>query len=145
VLAWLCGREIGVVGSVIPRLAWAQLELGEVEQAEQVLAEAIAHLRTENARLPLAEALVVQALVARRQARWTEAEHALEEGLALARAMGYPYAEARILHDYGLLDQQQSRPEQARSHLEAAWALFQRLRARKDAAQTAQVLATLRC
>jgi hypothetical protein len=39
------------------------------------------------------EALRVQAMVALRRQHWVEAGRALEEGLALARGMPYPYAE----------------------------------------------------
>jgi transposase len=47
--------------------------------------------------------------------------------------MPYPYAEARLLHVYGLMHAQKGGPEPARERLEAALALFRRLGARKDA------------
>jgi hypothetical protein len=37
------------------------------------------------------------------QGRWAEAERTLEEGVALARSMPYPYAEGRLLHVYGAM------------------------------------------
>jgi hypothetical protein len=41
--------------------------------------------------------------------------------------MGYPYAEARLLHVYGLMHVQKGEREPALGRLEAALAIFQRL------------------
>jgi tetratricopeptide (TPR) repeat protein len=49
------------------------------------------------------EALPAKATVRIRQQRWSEAGVALEEAVVLARAMPYPYAEARALCTYGEL------------------------------------------
>ena len=67
----------------------------------------------------------------------------LDEGLALARSMPYPYAEARLLHVHGQLLAVQGEPELARKRLEAALAIFRRLGARKDLERTEQLVATL--
>ena len=71
------------------------------------------------------------------------AESALREGITLARAMPYPYAEARLLQEQGQLSLQQDEREPAQEHLEAALAIFRRLGARKDIERTEQLLATL--
>jgi tetratricopeptide (TPR) repeat protein len=63
--------------------------------------------------------------------------------LALARAMPYPYAEARLRHACAQMHHQRGELESARVHLEAALALFRRLGARRDAAQVDQALASL--
>ena len=60
-----------------------------------------------------------------RQERWAEAEQSLEEGLALARRMPYPYAEARLLHVYGQMHLEKGEPGPAPERLEAALAIFQ--------------------
>ncbi|MFL5336619.1 MAG: tetratricopeptide repeat protein [Geminicoccaceae bacterium] len=91
------------------------------------------------------DALRVQALVAIRQEHWDKARRSLEEALALARSLGYPYGEARALLMYGLLHAHMGEKEPAREWLEAALAIFRRLGARKDAARTEQTIADLPC
>jgi transposase len=128
---------------LLPMLAWAQLELGEVEQAAQTVAQALERARPEEMRLVLVEALRVQALIALRQERWDEAAHSLQEGLTLARGLPYPYAEARFLDLYGKRHVQKGEAGAARERLEAALAIFQRLGARPGIAQTERTLAAL--
>jgi len=70
-------------------------------------------------------------------------EDSLEEGLALARAKPYPYAEGRLLQLYSRLHTERGEFAVARERLEAALILFQRLGARQDASWTAQLLTTL--
>jgi tetratricopeptide (TPR) repeat protein len=125
---------------LLPVLARAYLELGEVEQAAETVAQAIARMRAENMRLMLADALWVQAMVRHRQGKLAEAADALEEGIALAREMPYPYSEARLLHLYGLLHADQDEPGQARALLAEALAIFERLGARTDAERVEQAL-----
>jgi hypothetical protein len=78
-----------------------------------------------------------------RQQRYEEAAQALEEGLLLARAIRYPYAEARLLAVYGDLHMARGEPAPAREKLEAAQAIFRRLGAGKDIEQTEQLLVSL--
>jgi tetratricopeptide (TPR) repeat protein len=127
------GQEEGQVIFLLPALAQAQLELGEVEQAAALVGQSVQRARAEGNRRALVNALRVQALVLTRQSAWAAAERAVEEGLALARSMPYPYAEARLLHVYGDLHGRQGHAQAARECLAAALAVFQRLGARKDA------------
>ena len=90
-----------------------------------------------------ADALRVQAMVATRQAHWSEAAQALEEGLTLARRMPCPYAEARLLHVYGQMHAQKGELGPARERLQAALAIFRRLGARKDAERAEQAIGAL--
>jgi tetratricopeptide (TPR) repeat protein len=131
--------------AVLALLAWAHLELGELAEAERVVAEALARMRADNNRLDLVDALRVQAMVVSRQERWAEADQSLEEGLTLARSMPYPYAEARLLCVDGEMHMQKEEPDQAWKRLEAALAIFRRLGARKDAERTEQAIADLPC
>jgi len=91
------GLEECDVTTFLPVLAWAYLELGDLDQAAVEVSRALARSRPEEMRLVIVEALRVQALIALGQERWAEAASCLEEGIALARAMPYPAAEARLL------------------------------------------------
>jgi tetratricopeptide (TPR) repeat protein len=117
---------------VFPALTWALLESGEVERAEAVAAEAVSRARTREQRFDLLDILRVQGMVLMRQGRLEEAAAALQEGLDLSRSVPNPYAEGRILHQLGLLDQQRAQPEQSRERLAAALDVFRRLGAQKD-------------
>jgi tetratricopeptide (TPR) repeat protein len=137
------GLEECDVTALLPVLAWAHLDLGEVAQAADIVEQALRRTRPENIRLVLVDALRVQAMVAVRQEHWQEAEQALEEGIALARSMPYPFAEGRLLHTYGQMHADKAEPQVARARLEAAGAIFRRLGARKDVERTEHLLATL--
>ena len=67
---------------------------------------------------------------------------ALDEGLALARTMPYPFAEARLLHLCGELHSATGEP--ARERLAMALSIFQWLGARKDAERARQAITELR-
>jgi hypothetical protein len=103
----------------------------------------VASARALSQRCALVDALRVQALVAARQGRWAVAKGVLDEGLGLARAMPYPYGEARLLQADGTMRALQGQPGPAREHLETALTLFRRLGARKEVERTQQALASL--
>jgi tetratricopeptide (TPR) repeat protein len=116
----------------LPVLAWAHLELGQMDLAADTVEQALARARPENMRLAMVEALRVRAMIALRRERWEDAASSLEEGIALARAMPYPYAEARLLHLEGLLHVGMADSARARKRWEEAQAIFLRLGARRD-------------
>ena len=64
---------------------------------------------------------------ATRQRRWEEGEAALEEALALCRAMPYPYAEVKALYVCGQHHAARSELEEARETYEAALTICTRL------------------
>ncbi len=98
------GQEERIVTQyVLPVLAWAQLEAGQIDQAAGTVREALERARRGTCRLAWAEDLRVQALVLLAQGCWDEAEQALAEGLALTRSMPYPHGEGRLLAVYGRL------------------------------------------
>ncbi|HEX3270186.1 MAG TPA: AAA family ATPase [Ktedonobacterales bacterium] len=105
------------------RLAWAEGALGQMAQAEErvtmVLASAEPRIRVD--------ALRIQALLAVMQERWEVAEAALDEALRLARAMPYPYAEAKSLWVYGRLEAARGNQTAARKRFTAALASCDRL------------------
>jgi tetratricopeptide (TPR) repeat protein len=126
---------------VLPRLAWAYLELGETSEAGALLQQIVGYAREAGEVFMLAHVAWLVALVAGRQGRWDDAATAVEEGLVLARSMPYPYAEARTLQADGVLHHQKGEPELARQRLESALAIFRRLGACKDIEQLEQLLA----
>jgi hypothetical protein len=137
------GLEECDVTGLLPVLAWAQLQLWQLDEAAETVEAALRRALPEEMRLVVVEALRVQALVALRRERWDAAAVSLEEGLALSRDMPYPYAEARLLQVYGSLHAQHGEPEAARERLEAAQAIFAQLGARQDRARVEQALGAL--
>ena len=85
------------VTALLPVLAWAQLALGQVDEAAANVEQALRRARPEGMRLALVEALRVRALIALLREQWDTAAGSLAEGLALAREMPSPYLEARML------------------------------------------------
>jgi tetratricopeptide (TPR) repeat protein/transcriptional regulator with XRE-family HTH domain len=117
---------------ILARLAWAELDLGEISRAADTVAQASAASRARTNRLALLDALWVQGRLAARAEAWEEAERALAEGVALARGMPFPYAEARLLHVAGAMLAQKGEREPAQERLASALAIFRQLGARKD-------------
>ncbi|HET7036178.1 MAG TPA: AAA family ATPase, partial [Thermomicrobiaceae bacterium] len=120
------------VTMILPVLAWARLELGQPDEAAETVEQALGRARPEGMRLALVEALRVRALIALRQEQWDAAAGSLAKGLALAREISYPYAEARLLCLDAAVWERRGEPAAARERLEAAGAIFARLGARCD-------------
>jgi predicted ATPase/transcriptional regulator with XRE-family HTH domain len=130
------------VAHILLLLAWTHVELDDAAQAEELVALSIRRAIAEENRLALVDALRVQALRALRQRRWQDAEGALHEALALARAMSYPYGEARVLCTYGLVHVEKGEPEQARERLAASLVILNRLGERLYAETAEKILAS---
>jgi DNA-binding SARP family transcriptional activator/class 3 adenylate cyclase len=120
-------------------LSELRLQLGDVAAAEELAAQALERARKLSWPYWPIEPLRAQAMTFARLGRWDEAEHALDEALALARARDV-YLEARILHAFGQMWGQKGR---ARESLEEALAIFRRLGAKPDVGRTEQMLAEL--
>jgi tetratricopeptide (TPR) repeat protein len=121
-------------------LAWAYLELGEVGQAQALLAQVLRTARQARMDPTLVQALRVQALVLSKQERWEEAEQALQEALTLCRGMATPYAEAKTLYTAGLVSHQKGELEPARQRFEAALTILEQLGERLYARSIEQML-----
>ncbi len=142
------GLEETDVTYLLPALAWAQLESGAVADARESASQAVERARAQHNYVILVEALRIRAMIRRREGRSEEALSDLEEGLTLARAMPYPYAEARLLHVLGAVQVgREGDPaealDQARKALAAALVIAERLGARADAAAIRQDLSSL--
>jgi Flp pilus assembly protein TadD len=131
------------IAPLLATLAWAHLELGDMDRAGETArrAQEIAHERQQKLYLP--EVLTVQGMILARQGRWQEAEQSFGEAVSLAQGMPYPYAEGRAHSEWGAMHLQQGDREQAREQLKQALEVFQRLGAQKDIERTEQALAEL--
>lgn len=108
-------------------LAMAHLDLGDVEQARAAALAAEAWARQTGSRLTLVEALRVHGMTAARERRWEEARQAFWEGVALARALPYPYEEARILYEEGVMHRQSGDAKRSAERLEKSAQIFRAL------------------
>jgi tetratricopeptide (TPR) repeat protein len=125
---------------LLPRLAWAELEMGEVERATVLSADAVDRARRQRYHLVLADALRVQGSVLEASNKHDEASSALQEALDVCHSVSYPYAEARALYEWGVMEIRQGNPAKAREWLQAALAIFRRLGARPSIERTEQAL-----
>ncbi|HET7480713.1 MAG TPA: hypothetical protein VFJ72_14505, partial [Rubrobacteraceae bacterium] len=133
-LDWLCATVL------LTALAQAHLESGDVARAGEIADRAIAEAATMHNRVDMVEALRLKGTALTHQGRGKEAAVVLEDALSLARSMPMPYAEARIIHEYGVLHARRGEHGQARELLCAALDIFVGLGAAKDADQTRREL-----
>ena len=124
-------------------LAEAHADTGDAAGAEEVADLALTRARRTRNRLDGVEALRVRAKILSMLGHTEEATAALEEALSWARLMPYPYAEARILCEYGMLHLRGGEPGRARKRFSAALGIFGRLGAKKDVEQAGQALRAL--
>jgi len=127
--------------ALLPLLAWAQSDLGDLGEAQATLAEGLAIATAQEQRIVVVDALRVKALLAAAGGRWREAEAALDETIALARPLPYPYAEAKALYVYGRLHQAQGEPARAGARYEQALVICDRLGERLYAEHIERALA----
>jgi tetratricopeptide (TPR) repeat protein/transcriptional regulator with XRE-family HTH domain len=132
-------EHVAFVGS-LPLLAWAQVELGLVEQAQVSLEQAITRINFTQGHPALGFTRRVQARLAARLGQWTEAEAALEESLRIYRALPAPYEEAKTLYTAGVIAFQRQESAKARESLLQARAILNRLGERFYARYVEQAL-----
>lgn len=121
------GHEEGMVTYLMPTLAWAYLDLDMMEKAHDVEARCLARSRAEGIRLALVEGLRVRAMRELRQGDPDAARTALDESLAICRAIAYPYGEIRALYTYSHLHLRAGDVEAARERRDAALTLCRTL------------------
>lgn len=119
------------------------MEVGETEQAREMAERAEREATEREMLLYVPDALRIKGMALSRMGRTEVARTALGEGRERAAAMPYPYTEARILVELGLLDHQDGKADQAREQLREALTIFRRLGTRKDIEWTEQALAQL--
>lgn len=134
-------EDLGTV-RLLPLLAQAYLEAGDGGRAEEVALEGVERARAQGNRLALAELLRVRGMVLAREHRGDQAERAFDEAVSVARSIGFPYAEARALYEWGSSPHVGGRdPEQAQDRLEEAVEIFERLGSRPYADLARKALA----
>jgi tetratricopeptide (TPR) repeat protein len=108
-------------------LAKAHLELDDPDGARAYAGLAVDHARRMGAWVQGIHALEVHGLVLARDGHHDLARAAYQEGLDRARAMPFPYGQARLLHAHGLLDRQQQDHAAAHAKFAQALAILERL------------------
>ncbi|HEX8036259.1 MAG TPA: AAA family ATPase [Ktedonobacterales bacterium] len=128
---------------IMALLAWTHLELGDLAEAQELVAQSTSRALAEHNRLALIDALRVGGMVAMRQQRWDEAEKHLSEALSISEAMPNPYNEARIHYLFGLLDMDRAVADKATEHLTTARTTLRTLGEQMYAAFVERALARL--
>jgi tetratricopeptide (TPR) repeat protein len=137
------GEQLPDQIGLLATLAWAQLEVGAVDQANETVASALEAAEARHNKPNLCEALRIQAMVQTRKEDWGEAQGTFDQAVSLARSLPYPYAEARALHEYGVMRIRQGNLAGARERLDEALAIFLRLGARKETERVEAALMTV--
>lgn len=115
------------VTRLLPILAWAHLEEGNMRQAEEAAASGEERATASGMRLALIDALRVQGLILTRTQRWHEADSKLSRALEISRTLGEPYGEAKTLYAYGLNRVRRGALREARGYLQTARSILNRL------------------
>jgi tetratricopeptide (TPR) repeat protein len=142
------GLQEGLVTYIMPYLAWAYLEQGDLKRAEGYVRECLERAAGERIRLAWVDALRVRALLA---IHWqqvsggsagnrediddqagegitlAEAQTALDEATLLCQEMGFPYGLAKLHYTRGMLAIQVEDMGSARRSLEEAKAILDSL------------------
>ncbi len=134
------GLMVSYSKEALALLAWAYLELGEVDQAQALLSQVLRTARQARMDPTLVQALRVQALLLSEQARWQEAEGVRQEALKLCRNMAAPYAEAKTRYSAGLVSHMKGELELAHQRFEAALTILEHLGERLYARAIEQLL-----
>ena len=112
---------------VLVSLALAYLELGDEAKAQDLAEGAHARATAVDDRPALCDVLWLRGVLCGRRSQQKEADRMLLEALSLARAMPFPYGEARAHYWYGMMHLRRGERRQARQHLQDALAIFRRL------------------
>jgi tetratricopeptide (TPR) repeat protein len=124
-------------------LAEGYAETGNAARAEEVAHLALMRARHMQNRVDGVEALRVRGKILSMGGRQKEATAALEQALSWACYMPYPYAEAKLWHEYAMLHVREGAPGRARERISKALEIFGRLGAKKDIEQTRRTLRNL--
>jgi class 3 adenylate cyclase/tetratricopeptide (TPR) repeat protein len=118
--------------NLLAPLAEAYVAMERHGKAREVLDDGIAKAAAEGIHLPRMEMMRVRGMVRARERDPQGAESDFRGALDLAREMGYPYAVARILADWGMVLHEGGDRESGEACLVEALDIFRRLGARWD-------------
>jgi tetratricopeptide (TPR) repeat protein/DNA-binding XRE family transcriptional regulator len=124
-----------------PLLAWAWLDLGDLAAAEVWLDRAAHLVEQQEHTLAAIDMWRVRAMWYAAREEWRAAETAVAQSLALARAIPYPYAEAKALAISGRLSAQCGATQATYEQGTAALTILNRLGERLYAATIERMLA----
>ncbi|MBV9280534.1 MAG: hypothetical protein JOZ41_10670, partial [Chloroflexi bacterium] len=71
------------------------------------------------------------------------AQSVFGQALSEARDIPFPFGEARVWYEYGMMEARRGHRDEARNHLESALSLFQRLGARGEVERTERAIGDL--
>lgn len=123
--------------------AWAHLGCGNLAQADELSQLAVKRFMEENAIVDLLVAKRVAGMIAAAKGDYERAGSTFEEVIATVRQVSSPYAEACALYEYGLLYLKQNALDLARTRLEEALQIFERLGARPYIERTHHALMSI--
>jgi tetratricopeptide (TPR) repeat protein/transcriptional regulator with XRE-family HTH domain len=129
--------------TILPLLAEAYVQSGNLVQAEQVVLRALHQASTAGDRRTLMGALRVHGMLLTRRAHWSEAARVLDQAVALAESMQTPWEEAQIRYEFGMMHAAFGHRQPAREQIKEALAISSRLGAKKDSERTEQALASV--
>lgn len=124
--------------------AWGYLETGDVDQAAATIERCITLTNEQKTGLDLCEAWIVQGRIRSRQECFEEAEDSFREALSLARSMPCPFAEGRVLYEWGQTLLACGKQREARQLLKQALPIFRGLGAKPFLDQARRTLHKLR-
>jgi tetratricopeptide (TPR) repeat protein len=113
---------------LLANAGWAYQELGDAERAERASSLAVHRMRACEASAYLLEALCARSVVQIEQGRFDAASISLAEALDLARQIGYPWGEARVLELEARLQAAMGNSAGSRELLDQSAAILTRLR-----------------
>ncbi len=127
-------------GDYLLLLARILLAEDQIAPAEARTVEAVASATALHDRPAFARALLLRGSIRARQGQWTEAGRLFESALTLARGMSYPFLEALVLQERGVMERTRGSTT-AETYLRDARAILQSLGARPRLALLDSVLA----
>jgi class 3 adenylate cyclase/tetratricopeptide (TPR) repeat protein len=108
-------------------LAWAYLEVGDVDAAHHAADRATEEAARQRTPVGRVEALRIQGVIASRQTQWEAAEAHFRAALSRGEEITYPWGQARALYGLGLMYSRMGDRERAEENFGRARTIFERL------------------
>ena len=137
---YLTGHGTYHATGLLPLLGWAYVALGDTSPADVLVAAGLEESSAAGLRLSQAQWTTLKGTSLARQERWTEAEAAFEDALALCGGIAYPYGEGQVRYEQGRMWRAREEPERARDTFKHALETFRRLGAKPYVALTEAAL-----